>query len=113
MDNNNSFLPYKELKSKVDLPVELYEFQQAAVNALGPLPRLGLYFDVGCGKTFTAIVISLYKMLYTGVEKAVVIMPPVLLQNWKRNIEKFTPMCWFTLELQRSARSSSLTRSSS
>lgn len=89
MDNDNSFLPYKELKSKVDLPVELYEFQQAAVNALGPLPRLGLYFDVGCGKTFTAIVISLYKMLYTGVEKVVVIMPPVLLQNWKRNIEKF------------------------
>ena len=89
MDNNDTFLPYKELKSKIDLPVELYGFQQEAVNALGPLPRLGLYFDVGTGKTFTAIVISLYKMLYTGVEKAVVIMPPVLLQNWRRNIEKF------------------------
>ena len=89
MDNSDPFLPYQELKRRIKLPVELYEFQQKAVNALGPLPRLGLYFDVGCGKTFTAIVISLYKMLYTGVEKAVVIMPPVLLQNWKRNIEKF------------------------
>lgn len=89
MDNNDSFLPYQELKRRIKLPVELYEFQQKATNELGPLPRLGLYFDVGCGKTYTAIHIAMYKMLFASIEKTVVIMPPVLLQNWKRNIEKF------------------------
>jgi SNF2 family DNA or RNA helicase len=89
MDDNYSFLPYQELKKRVNLPVELYEFQQRAANELGPLPRLGLYFDVGTGKTFTAIVIAMYKLLFSSIEKTVVIMPPVLLQNWRRNIEKF------------------------
>ena len=89
MDNNGAFLPYQELKRQINLPVELYEFQQKATNELGPLPRLGLYFDVGTGKTFTAITIAMYKMLFASIEKTVVIMPPVLLQNWKRNIEKF------------------------
>jgi SNF2 family DNA or RNA helicase len=89
MGDNYSFLPYQELKKRVNLPVELYEFQQRAANELGPLPRLGLYFDVGTGKTFTAIVIAMYKLLFSSIEKTVVIMPPVLLQNWRRNIEKF------------------------
>ncbi len=89
MDNSDPFLPYQELKRRIKLPVELYEFQQKATNELGPLPRLGLYFDVGTGKTFTAITIAMYKMLFASIEKTVVIMPPVLLQNWKRNIEKF------------------------
>ena len=89
MGDNDSFLPYQELKKRVNLPVELYEFQQRAANELGPLPRLGLYFDVGTGKTFTAIVIAMYKLLFSSIEKTVVIMPPVLLQNWRRNIEKF------------------------
>ena len=89
MGNNDSFLPYQELKRRIELPVELYEFQQKATNELGPMPRLGLYFDVGTGKTFTAITVAMYKMLFASIEKTVVIMPPVLLQNWKRNIEKF------------------------
>ena len=92
MDNNDAFLPYQELKRQINLPVELYEFQQKATNELGPLPRLGLYFDVGTGKTFTSIAIAIYKMLFASIEKTVVIMPPVLLQNWKRNIEKFPGM---------------------
>lgn len=89
MGDATSFSPYNDLKGRINLPVELYAFQQKAANELGPLPRLGLYFDVGTGKTFTAIVIAMYKLFFSSIEKTVVIMPPVLLQNWKRNIEKF------------------------
>lgn len=68
-------------------PKPLYPFQQRAVNNLGPLPRSALYFDVGTGKTLTSLAIAVYK-LNTSSDVVLVIVPPVLLVNWQRNIEQ-------------------------
>ena len=41
-------LPYQFVKTKYELPIELYPFQQDAVNELALLERAGYYLDVGC-----------------------------------------------------------------
>lgn len=82
--------PYDWLKTQITLPVEAYPFQQKAVNELCYLDKLGLYFDVGTGKTYTSIFIALIKLLMQSVDKVVVVVPPVLIPNWSRTIAKFT-----------------------
>lgn len=81
--------PYDWLKTQITLPVEAYPFQQKAVNELCYLNKLGLYFDVGTGKTYTSIFIALIKLLMRSVDKVVVVVPPVLISNWSRTIAKF------------------------
>ena len=55
------------------------------------LGRSALYFDVGTGKTLTAIALALTKMFYAeSADTTLVIVPPVLITNWCRNIAKVT-----------------------
>lgn len=83
--------PYDWVRHKAGFPIDLYGYQQAAVNEFTPLSRSAIYFDVGTGKTLTAIALALSKMLYTGsVDTTLVIVPPVLIPNWCRNIAKVT-----------------------
>lgn len=77
--------PYEAIQQKHKLPFELYQYQQDTVNTLAPIPRSGHYLDIGTGKTITATAAALYKMLH-GVEHAIVLAPPVLLNNWARTI---------------------------
>lgn len=78
---------YTFVKKAVALAIDAYAFQQKAINELGPLPRLGLYFDVGTGKTWTSIFIALLKKLKGWADQVVIIMPPVLLANWSRTLD--------------------------
>lgn len=77
--------PYSLVKS-TGFPVDLYPFQQDAVNDLAPLPRSALYFDPGCGKTYTSLAMAQYKLIRSHCDTVLVIVPPVLLINWARNI---------------------------
>lgn len=58
------------------------------MDALCPLDRTALYLDPGTGKTFTSLAIGYYKLLTGYVNTVLVIVPPVLLTNWARNIAK-------------------------
>lgn len=78
--------PYETVKHHFTLPFELYPFQIEAVNKLAPLPKCGLWLDMGCGKTIVSIVIALYKMITGEVQQCVVLMPPILLTNWSRTL---------------------------
>lgn len=80
-------LPYKQVTDNYTLPVELYAFQQEAVNNLAPLGQAGYYFEQGLGKTLTVIASALYKIQSGSVDKLVVIMPPILILGWKRTLE--------------------------
>ena len=78
--------PYDLVRSHFEFLFELYPFQVDAVNELAPLPRTGLWLDMGCGKTIVSIHIALYKMLVKEIEQCVVLMPPILLTNWSRTL---------------------------
>ncbi len=78
--------PYDLVRSRFDFPFDLYPFQVEAVNELAPLPRTGLWLDMGCGKTIVSIHIALYKMLVEEIEQCIVLMPPILLTNWSRTL---------------------------
>ena len=81
-------LPYDYLKTQYELPVELYPFQQSAMNELALLERAGYYLDVGTGKTFTSIASCLYKLSTGEIRQVICLMPPVLITNWSRNLAK-------------------------
>ncbi len=76
--------PYEEVLAHYTLPFPLYPFQVEDVNALGPESKVGLYWDMGTGKTITAIVMTLLKFITDRADRAVVIMPPILLDQWAK-----------------------------
>jgi SNF2 family DNA or RNA helicase len=87
--------PYALVKQNFEFPpnVEDRDFQIEAVNALAPLPRSGWWAEVGTGKTFMATCAVLYKkLLELDAGKApapcLVIMPPSLIRQWRRWLEK-------------------------
>jgi superfamily II DNA or RNA helicase len=63
--------------------VEHRGYQLDAVNQLGPLDRVGIYAEVGTGKTFMATVIALIKKRQKR-NLSIVLMPPILIKQWKR-----------------------------
>lgn len=81
-------LPYEYVKTQYQLPVELYPFQQEAMNKLSLLDRAGYYLDVGTGKTFTSIASCLYKLSTGEARQVICLMPPVLITNWSRTLAK-------------------------
>ena len=81
--------PYEQVKQHYVLPFELYPFQIEAVNEHAEQPHSALYLEAGTGKTVTSIVTSLYKKLQRPAMKILVVMPPILLPNWKKNFGYF------------------------
>ena len=79
--------PYDLVRSKYILPFPLYEFQQKAVNELALLPRSGLWWEPGLGKTAGSTHCALHR-LSTGTRTVLVLMPPILLSTWSRWLAK-------------------------
>lgn len=84
--------PYEEVKSQYTLPFGAFPFQEEIINRLAYEPKSGLYMDTGTGKTYTSIVIALFKMGMQVVDKTVVLMPPILLDGWSRFLQRFAPV---------------------
>lgn len=68
------------------LPYPLYDFQKAWLNAFGDCEGAGMYFEVGTGKTITAIAASLYHKILDPETTVIVLMPPILLNQWQENL---------------------------
>lgn len=68
------------------LPYPLYDFQKAWLNAFGDCEGAGMYFEVGTGKTITAIAASLYHKILDPETVVIVLMPPILLNQWQENL---------------------------
>lgn len=69
------------------MPFPLYPYQSAWVNALADKPAAGMYFEVGTGKSLTALAASLYHKLQ-GYETTIILMPPILLAQWEQTIKQ-------------------------
>lgn len=78
--------PYDCVKS--DLPFQLYPFQVDVVNELADSDKAGYYLAVGCGKTMTSLASCLFKLKTGRVSQVICVMPPILLTNWSRNLER-------------------------
>jgi SNF2 family DNA or RNA helicase len=83
--------PYELVTKHYTLPFPLYDFQVAAVNELAPLNGAGVYLEPGLGKTAVSTCCALYKRIREGVKTTLVIMPPILVQQWNRWLEKVVP----------------------
>lgn len=71
-------------KWKFPFPNGFRQDQKDTINKLAPIPRSGLYLDVGLGKTSVATAMSLYKMYHQGAQVALCLMPPILINGWDR-----------------------------
>ena len=59
--------------------------QLEAINIAKDLPEYGLFFEVGAGKSLTAINIVRHKYEAHGkILKTLIFGPPIVLENWKR-----------------------------
>jgi len=65
------------------VPFELYPFQACGVDGLAPLPRTGIYWEPGLGKTPGSTFCSLYHKI-NGADVIVGITPPSLVRQWSR-----------------------------
>ena len=63
--------------------VEERAYQVNTVDELAPLDRMGIYAEVGTGKTLMATAIALIKRQRRG-HRTIVLMPPILIKQWKR-----------------------------
>jgi len=84
--------PYALIRQHFELPptVEDRQFQIEAVNRLAPLSRSGWWAEVGTGKTLMATASVLYKKLQQPGIPCIVLMPPILLRQWRRWLESIT-----------------------
>lgn len=65
------------------LPFQPYDYQARTINALADQNAVGLWAEVGAGKTLTGTVMALYhRIQHSGC--ILVVMPPILLRQWQR-----------------------------
>jgi SNF2 family DNA or RNA helicase len=83
--------PYALIRKYFEFPsnVEDRDWQIEWINALAPLARSGHWAEVGTGKTFAATCCVLYKRLLSQRRRyCIVTMPPILIRQWRRWLEK-------------------------
>jgi SNF2 family DNA or RNA helicase len=73
-----------------DMP-PLWDHQKKAIEKSFLSDNLGILFDIGCGKTRTAIDIFRHKCAgHDRLLKTLILSPKITLTNWKREIAKFS-----------------------
>jgi len=71
--------------------VELWDHQKKAIDIYKPLSKFGLFFDVGTGKTATAIGMLRQKYLkHNTLLPTIILCPPIVISNWKHEIMQWT-----------------------
>lgn len=69
--------------------VELWSHQTEAIKRAKELDGFGLFFEVGTGKTLTCI--RMLEDKFKGsVKPTLIVCPPIVIHNWRREILKFT-----------------------
>ena len=69
---------------------ELWKHQAEAVERAKTLDSFGLFFEVGTGKTLTTIKMLQDKYGDKPLLPTLILCPPIVIQNWKRELLKFT-----------------------
>jgi SNF2 family DNA or RNA helicase len=80
--------PYDVVKEAFEFPFELYPFQVKETNILAVNDRAGFWWEPGAGKTAGSTHWALYMSLTQDVNHWVVVMPPILLNQWARWLAK-------------------------
>jgi len=68
-------------------PFVPHQFQADVVNQTAHLKRFAHFLDIGCGKTMTSTMSALYAGLSGRSDQIMVIVPPILLRQWKEWLE--------------------------
>lgn len=76
--------PYEAVREEFAFPFELYPFQVERVNNLSQYLRGAKYWEGGTGKTASATHWCLHNSIATGTEHWVLLVPPILLNQWER-----------------------------
>lgn len=76
--------PVELVLQNVKLPFvgKLRDYQIEDINRLAYLTNVGLFLDLGLGKTLVSILIACYKLLTGGCSKVYVVMPQSLITQW-------------------------------
>lgn len=74
--------PYKIVRERFAFPFELREKQIGELDHLWGIPRAGLYWEPGVGKTAGSTHIALHTNIVNGRHQWIVLMPPILLEQW-------------------------------
>lgn len=76
--------PVELVREQFEFPFHLRKYQADEVNTLAPLPRAAYYWEPGAGKTAGSTHHALYLRTMFGVDRWIVLMPPILLDQWER-----------------------------
>lgn len=82
--------PYETVRERWAFPFELRPIQVDGTNYLCQYPRAGYYFQPGVGKTACSSHQALYFRETSGVRQWMVLMPPILLDQWDRWLRSIT-----------------------
>lgn len=91
LPQENSVAPAERVREVFALPITPRAYQEAEINFLAQFERSGNYGEPGCGKTLMATYQALYWCLH-GTEQWVVLMPPILIDQWARWLGSITDM---------------------
>lgn len=89
--------PYEAVREEFEFPFELYPFQIKTLNQYSSdnpqeldwhYERIGLYDEAGAGKTATISHWMFHKSIVLGTRHWVLVMPPILIPQWARWLEK-------------------------
>lgn len=76
-----------KLPINIPLKTQLWEHQTVAINRAANRIFFGLFFEMGTGKTLTAITILRLKYQKAGaLHPTLILGPPIVLHNWRREI---------------------------
>lgn len=75
------------VKQRFTMPFDLFPYQAEAVEEYAPIPRAGVYAEVGTGKTPMSTWIALFNLL-TRDHQILILLPPILITQWKRWLDK-------------------------
>lgn len=69
----------------------LFDYQKKTVDELKDFDSCALFYDVGCGKTYTSLALYENKLIRRLVDRLVVICLVSKIEEWKHDIEKWFP----------------------
>lgn len=71
--------------SKIEYLIPAWQHQLQAIERAKDLPEFGLFFEMGTGKTMTAINIARHKFAQSGrLLRTLILCPPIVVENWRR-----------------------------
>ena len=80
--------PVEIVRERYRFPFELHNYQVTEVNYLCGFDRTGVYWEPGAGKTTGSTHQMLYDKLVRGISHYIILMPPVLLEQWQHWLQR-------------------------